>query len=60
MENLMTDLRAWMTVVQMAVFLLIVWWAFGRSRKQRFDEAARLVLDEDDLAPRGQERTRRH
>lgn len=39
-----------MTVTLMAFFsfLGIVWWAYGPSRKERFDRDARMVLDEPD------------
>jgi cytochrome c oxidase cbb3-type subunit IV len=43
-------LRSVMTVAAFAAFLGIVWWAYGPSRKTRFEEDARLVFDEDDAA----------
>ena len=48
------DLHSLMTVLQFAVFLGIVWWAFGPSRKGRFEQDALLALDDDDerAAPR--------
>ncbi len=36
-----------MTVVLMAVFIGIVVWAWRRERRQQFDEAAALPLEED-------------
>lgn len=48
MDITMTEVRSWMTVVQFVVFAGIVWWAYGSARKGRFEEAARLVLNEDD------------
>jgi cytochrome c oxidase cbb3-type subunit 4 len=51
MDITMADIRSWMTVLQMAVFIGIVWWAFGRRRKAEFDEAANLVFEDDDLIP---------
>ncbi|MFO1319818.1 MAG: cbb3-type cytochrome c oxidase subunit 3 [Burkholderiales bacterium] len=48
MDITMTEIRSWMTVVQFVVFAGIVWWAYGSTRKGRFEEAARLVLDDDD------------
>ena len=36
------DLRSIMTVVSFAVFLGIVWWAYGKGSKHRFDDAANL------------------
>lgn len=36
------------TVIVFVVFIGIVLWAYSGRRKKDFDEAARLVLDEDD------------
>jgi len=41
------DLRAVMTVASFLVFIGIVVWAYSGGRKQRFDRAARSVLEED-------------
>ncbi|HNE44025.1 MAG: CcoQ/FixQ family Cbb3-type cytochrome c oxidase assembly chaperone [Azonexus sp.] len=49
------DLRSIGTVVSLLTFLGIVWWAYSRNNKQRFDEAANLPFaehDEDGAAPR--------
>ncbi len=35
------------TVLLVATFIGIVAWAFSGRRKQRFDEAARMPLDDD-------------
>jgi cytochrome c oxidase cbb3-type subunit 4 len=40
------DIRAWHTVIMLAVFLGIVWWAYSRKRKARFDEASQLPFNE--------------
>ena len=37
------------TVVVTVLFLGIVIWAWSGKRKQRFDEAANLPFDEDDM-----------
>ncbi|MDP2829839.1 MAG: cbb3-type cytochrome c oxidase subunit 3 [Sulfuricellaceae bacterium] len=42
------DLRSIMTVIFFALFVGIVIWAFSPSRKKEFDEAARLVMDNDE------------
>lgn len=42
------DLRSIMTVVSLLTFLGIVWWAYSRSNKGRFDEAANLPFAEED------------
>ena len=40
------------TVVFFITFLGIVWWAYGSSRKARFEEDARIPFEEtDDLQP---------
>ena len=44
------DWRAAFTVINFAVFLGIVAWAWSGRRKRRFEEAARLALD-DEPAP---------
>ena len=36
------------TIVVMVVFLGIVGWAYSSKRQVKFDEAARLPLDDDD------------
>lgn len=42
------DLRSIMTVIFFALFVGIVVWAFSPGRKKEFDEAARLVMDNDE------------
>ena len=42
------DLRSIMTVLSLAVFLGIVWWAYGKGSKRGFDEAANLPFAEDE------------
>ena len=42
------DLRSLMTVLMFAIFVGIVWWAYGKAQKQRFEEAAALPFTEDD------------
>ena len=41
------DLRSLVTVLAFAAFMGIVWWAYSDRRKQTYDEAARLPLDDD-------------
>jgi cytochrome c oxidase cbb3-type subunit 4 len=41
------DVRAWLTVVMLIVFVGIVVWAYSSKRKKQFDEAARSVLEDD-------------
>jgi cytochrome c oxidase cbb3-type subunit 4 len=44
------DLRSIMTVLSFLTFLGIVAWAFSGRRKAAFDEAARSLMDDDELA----------
>ena len=43
----LNDVRTLWTVLSFAAFLGIVFWAYSGKRKARFDEAARLALDDD-------------
>jgi cytochrome c oxidase cbb3-type subunit 4 len=40
------DLRAVVTVISLVLFLALVGWAWSRSRKAAFDEAARLPFED--------------
>ena len=42
------DLRSIITVVAFVTFIGIVLWAYSDRRKQAFDEAARLPLEDED------------
>ena len=43
------------TVVLFASFIGIVWWAFSKKRKARFEEGANLVFaDEEQTTPNNQ------
>ena len=41
------DLRSLFTVLAFIAFVGIVWWAYSDRRKQTYDEAAMLPLDDD-------------
>ena len=41
------DLRSIFTVVAFATFIAIVWWAYSDRRKEAFDQAARLPLEDE-------------
>lgn len=43
----MTDIQIVWTVIAFALFIGIVLWAWSGRRRQSFDEAARLPLDDD-------------
>ena len=54
----LTFIQSVWTVVVMIIFLGIVWWAYSGSRKNAFDEAAQIPLEDDlpdPLKTRGQE-----
>ncbi len=36
------------TVVFILVFIGIVWWAYSKGNKDRFEDAGRMPFDEDD------------
>jgi cytochrome c oxidase cbb3-type subunit IV len=40
-------LRIAATLACFATFLGIMWWAFARQNRERFDEAARIPFDQD-------------
>ncbi|HQS99721.1 MAG: cbb3-type cytochrome C oxidase subunit 3 [Hydrogenophilales bacterium 16-64-46] len=35
------------TAISLAVFIGIVWWAYSKGNKQRFEDAGKLPFDED-------------
>jgi len=43
-----TFLRSAVTVVSLLVFVALVVWAWGRGRRDAFDEAARLPFGDDE------------
>jgi cytochrome c oxidase cbb3-type subunit 4 len=43
-----TDFRSLATVLCAIAFTAVVWWAYGPSRKDQFEEAAKLPFLEDD------------
>ncbi len=45
------DLRSIFTVLTLICFVGIVWWAFSSRRKQTYEEAALLPLEDDPPAP---------
>jgi cytochrome c oxidase cbb3-type subunit 4 len=47
-----TTVRGISTFFVMAAFLGICWWAYSSRRKSRFDEAANLPFEDDDIAER--------
>jgi cytochrome c oxidase cbb3-type subunit 4 len=43
----LNDLRALWTLLSFIAFVAIGVWAYGKARKPRFEEAARLPLDDE-------------
>jgi cytochrome c oxidase cbb3-type subunit 4 len=41
-------IRAAVTVVALLAFLGIVWWAYAPRRRERFESAARSILEGDE------------
>jgi cytochrome c oxidase cbb3-type subunit 4 len=50
------DLRGVHTLIIMAMFIGIIWWAFSAHRKKANDEASHLPFDDDEVAQRTLER----
>jgi len=48
----LNELRGFHTLLVMAVFIGIVWWAYSSHRKKANDEAAHLPFDDDDVEKR--------
>ncbi|RBW49868.1 cbb3-type cytochrome oxidase subunit 3 [Marinobacter sp. F3R11] len=46
------ELRGIHTLLVMAVFIGIIWWAFSAHRKKANEEAAHLPFDDDEVAKR--------
>lgn len=44
----LNDARILMTLVGLITFIGIVVWAYSGSRKQSFDEAARMALEDEE------------
>lgn len=38
------------TIVLFVCFIGVVWWAYGKKRKARFDEAANLIFTDEEPA----------
>jgi cytochrome c oxidase cbb3-type subunit IV len=47
------DLRSLFTVLVIVFFISVVVWAYSSKRKSSYDEAARLVFDDEDLPQSG-------
>ncbi|MDP2792874.1 MAG: cbb3-type cytochrome c oxidase subunit 3 [Sulfurisoma sp.] len=47
------DLRSIVTVLMFLAFVGIVWWAYSGRRKDAYEAAARIPLDDDEPADIG-------
>jgi len=45
----LNDIRAWHTVILLAVFVGIIAWAYSKGRRTAFDEAANLPFADHDM-----------
>jgi cytochrome c oxidase cbb3-type subunit 4 len=43
-----SDFRGISTLLVMIAFFAVVWWAYSKRRKQRFDSAANSIFDEQE------------
>ena len=49
----MSDFHSWWSVALLAVFIAIVAWAWSGKRREEFEQAARMPLDDDEpVTPR--------
>lgn len=44
----MTLIRSVFTVLMFVIFLGICWWAYSSRNKKKFDEYARMALEDED------------
>jgi cytochrome c oxidase cbb3-type subunit 4 len=47
------DMRSIVTVLMFFTFIGIVWWAFSSRRKDAYEAAARIPLEDDEPADNG-------
>lgn len=46
------------TIIMMLVFAGIVWWAYSKHSKKKFDNAAQSILDDDDVKAQKSSKTK--
>lgn len=46
------DVRGLSSIFALIAFIGIFWWAYGSSRKQRFEDDAKIPFIDDDESPR--------
>ncbi|MFY9178177.1 MAG: cbb3-type cytochrome c oxidase subunit 3 [Venatoribacter sp.] len=42
------DVRGLSSIFALIAFSAVIWWAYGSSRKKRFEEDGNIPFDEDD------------
>ncbi|SNS96991.1 cytochrome c oxidase cbb3-type subunit 4 [Noviherbaspirillum humi] len=52
LDQIFLDARSVITVISFITFLGIIWWTYGMHRRDDFDAAARLPLEDDAETPR--------
>ncbi|HET8816196.1 MAG TPA: cbb3-type cytochrome c oxidase subunit 3 [Pseudidiomarina sp.] len=50
--------RAFYTVLVFVLFIGVVLWAYSKSNKKNFDEAARSIFEEDELKASNPDKTK--
>ncbi|GAA3704685.1 cbb3-type cytochrome c oxidase subunit 3 [Oceanisphaera sediminis] len=61
LEALKPTLISYQTLVLMVMFIGLVWWAYGKRRKDKFDAIANSIFDDENQAsgtPSGTEQDR--
>lgn len=48
LEALKPTLIGYQTLLLFVMFLGLIWWAYGRRRKDKFDSIANSIFDEDE------------
>ena len=49
LEALKPTLIAYQTLLLFVMFLGLVWWAYGKQRKTKFDAIGSSILDDEDV-----------
>ncbi|MDN7123679.1 cbb3-type cytochrome oxidase subunit 3 [Pseudidiomarina terrestris] len=50
--------RSFYTVLVFVLFIGVVFWAYSKGRKKKFDEAAKSIFEEDELKETKQDNTK--
>ena len=55
-DTILNSFRGYHTLVMIAIFIGICWWAFSKPRKKLNDEAANMIFEDDEIDRRTQEK----